>query len=67
MACFTINDALLKATGGVAAVVALTTDTREESVAEIAESGADQVVRMPFRPDDLRTAVKTALNSRLEH
>jgi DNA-binding response OmpR family regulator len=49
------------------AVVALTTDTREESISEIAQSGADEVVRMPFRPDDLRTAVKAALNSRLEH
>ena len=44
-------------------VVAITTDTRDNSVAQIREAGADAVVNMPFRPDDLRDAVTTALVS----
>jgi CheY-like chemotaxis protein len=44
-------------------VVAITTDTRDNSVAQIREAGADAVVKMPFRPDDLRDAVTAALDS----
>jgi DNA-binding response OmpR family regulator len=44
------------------AVVALTTDTREPSIALIAEAGAEAVVKMPFRPDELRAAVAKALS-----
>lgn len=46
------------------AVVAITTDTRDNSIAQIREAGADAVVKMPFRPDDLRDAVATALAAR---
>lgn len=45
------------------AVVAITTDTREKSVAEILESGVHSVVKMPFRPDDLRAAATTAIEA----
>ncbi|MDJ0925340.1 MAG: response regulator, partial [Acidimicrobiia bacterium] len=43
------------------AVIALTTDTREKSIAMILEAGADAVVKMPFRPDELRAAAVEAL------
>lgn len=42
-------------------IVALTTDTREGSMNLIGEAGADSVVKMPFRPDDLRIAVSKVL------
>lgn len=45
-------------------IVALTTDTREQSIDFITEAGADAVVKMPFRPDELRSAVTTALENR---
>ena len=44
-------------------VVAITTDTRESSVKQMTEAGADAVVKMPFRPDELRTAVLEALHN----
>lgn len=43
------------------AIVAITTDTRDRSLAEIAETGVHGVVKMPFRPDDLRAAARNAL------
>ncbi len=43
-------------------IVAITTDTREKSIAQIQESGVDAVVRMPFRPDELREAAALALD-----
>jgi DNA-binding response OmpR family regulator len=43
------------------AIVAITTDTREKSMAAILESGVHSVVKMPFRPDDLRAAARQAL------
>ena len=46
------------------AVVAMTTDTRERSVSAILEAGADAVIKMPFRPDELRQAVTQALDER---
>ncbi len=46
------------------AIIAITTDTREKSIAAILESGVDAVVKMPFRPDDLREAAATALEHR---
>ena len=46
------------------AVVAMTTDTREKSVSAILEAGADAVIKMPFRPDELRQAVTQALETR---
>ena len=46
------------------AIIALTTDTREASVAEIEASGVDAVVKMPFRPDELRAAAEAALERR---
>jgi CheY-like chemotaxis protein len=42
-------------------IVAITTDTRDRSLEEILDSGVDGVVRMPFRPDELRTAARRAL------
>lgn len=48
------------------AIIALTTDTRESSVATITAAGADVVIRMPFRPDDLRSAAAEALGNRLD-
>ena len=45
-------------------IVALTTDTREQSIDAITEAGADAVVKMPFRPDELRLAVTTSLENR---
>ncbi len=53
----------LKARSMVPGVVAITTDTREKSLEQISAAGADAVVKMPFRPDDLREAVLTALNN----
>ncbi len=41
----------------------MTTDTREKSIAQIIESGADAVVKMPFRPDELRSAVLKAVDA----
>ena len=49
------------------AIVAMTTDTREKSVAAILEAGADAVIKMPFRPDELREAVTQALDQRQMH
>lgn len=46
------------------AIIAITTDTRENSVRAIEEAGVDAVVKMPFRPDDLRRAADTALADR---
>ncbi len=46
------------------AIVAITTDTREDSMALMTEAGADVVVKMPFRPDDLRNAATKALAGR---
>ena len=46
------------------AVIALTTDTREKSISLIFEAGADAVVKMPFRPDELRASVTEAINQR---
>ena len=46
------------------AIVALTTDTREKSISMILEAGADAVIKMPFRPDELRRAVTEALDMR---
>jgi CheY-like chemotaxis protein len=43
------------------ALVAITTDTREDSIQEILDSGVDAVVKMPFRPDELRAAARSAL------
>jgi DNA-binding response OmpR family regulator len=42
-------------------IVAITTDTREKSINEILEAGVDEVVRMPFRPAELRAAARLAL------
>ncbi|MDJ0498663.1 MAG: response regulator [Acidimicrobiia bacterium] len=49
------------------AIVAMTTDTREKSVAAVLEAGADAVIKMPFRPDELREAVTQALDQRQMH
>ena len=46
------------------AVIALTTDTREKSISLIFEAGADAVVKMPFRPDELRASVTEAIAPR---
>jgi DNA-binding response OmpR family regulator len=46
------------------AVVAMTTDTREKSISAILEAGADAVIKMPFRPDELRAAVTQAIEER---
>jgi len=46
------------------AIVAITTDTREKSIQAIEEAGVDAVVKMPFRPDDLRRAAEAALAQR---
>ncbi len=46
------------------AIVAITTDTREKSMQEIRHAGADGVVKMPFRPDELREAANRALKQR---
>lgn len=43
------------------AIVAITTDTRDTSIEEILGAGVDEVVRMPFRPAELREAAKLAL------
>ena len=51
-------------TASKAAVIALTTDTREKSISLIFEAGADAVVKMPFRPDELRASVTEAINQR---
>ena len=45
-------------------IVAITTDTRETSIEEIMESGVDDVVKMPFKPDELRAAANRALTRR---
>ena len=46
------------------AIIAITTDTREKSIKAIEDAGVDAVVKMPFRPDDLRRAAETALAKR---
>lgn len=46
------------------AIIAITTDTREKSIQEIKDAGVDAVVKMPFRPDDLRRAAEAALAGR---
>ncbi len=51
----------IKARSAAPGVVAITTDTREASINQIVESGVDAVVKMPFRPDELRDAVLTAI------
>lgn len=38
-------------------IIALTTDPREESWQAMEEAGASTVIRMPFRPSDIRAAV----------
>jgi DNA-binding response OmpR family regulator len=43
-------------------IVAITTDTREKSIQEILDSGANAVVKMPFKPDELRAAAIQAMN-----
>lgn len=43
------------------AIIALTTDTREGSMEQIAAAGADAVIKMPFRPDELRDAANQVL------
>jgi DNA-binding response OmpR family regulator len=48
-------------------VIAITTDTREQSIDLITEAGADSVVKMPFRPTELRSAATTALEKRTDH
>jgi len=47
-------------------VIAITTDTREQSIDLITEAGADAVVKMPFRPNELRSAATTALEERTD-
>jgi len=42
-------------------IVAITTDTREQAIEQILRAGADEVVRMPFRPGELRAAARKAL------
>ena len=54
----------LRARKQAPAIIALTTDTREKSISLILEAGADSVVKMPFRPDELRAAATEALDSR---
>jgi CheY-like chemotaxis protein len=46
------------------AIIAITTDTREKSIRAIDEAGVDAVVKMPFRPDDLRRAADSAMANR---
>ena len=43
-------------------IIALTTDTRDGSIEAISEAGADAVIKMPFRPDELRNAATAALD-----
>jgi DNA-binding response OmpR family regulator len=54
----------LKARSQPPGIVALTTDTRERSIEAISEAGADAVVKMPFKPDELRAAANQALGNR---
>jgi DNA-binding response OmpR family regulator len=54
----------LKQRSNPPAIVVITTDTREDSMALMTEAGADVVVKMPFRPDDLRNAATTSLENR---
>jgi CheY-like chemotaxis protein len=42
-------------------IVAITTDTRDKSIDEIVASGVDAVVKMPFKPDELRAAAERAM------
>lgn len=44
------------------AIIALTTDTRDKSIEQMTDAGADFVIKMPFRPDDLRNAATAALD-----
>ena len=46
------------------AIIAITTDTREQSIQAIEEAGVDAVVKMPFRPDELRASVTEAIAQR---
>lgn len=43
------------------AIIAITTDTREKSIREILDAGVQEVVRMPFRPAELRAAAQSVL------
>lgn len=45
-------------------IIAITTDTREKSIDIILDAGVDEVVRMPFRPAELRAAATQALANR---
>jgi len=45
-------------------IIALTTDPREESWQEIEDAGAGTVIRMPFRPADIRSAVERVVDDR---
>ena len=56
----------LRARSNPPAIIALTTDTREKSIAQIRESGVDAVVKMPFRPDELRDAADRAMVPSIE-
>ena len=56
----------LQARQDAPAIIALTTDTREKSIDRIMEAGADAVVKMPFRPDELRAAAVEALGENPE-
>lgn len=51
----------LKTRANPPAIVAITTDTREKTINQISEAGVEAVVKMPFRPDDLREAARQAL------
>ena len=53
----------LKSRSDPPGIVAITTDTRDRSVEAILLSGADAVVKMPFRPDELRDAATAALRT----
>jgi DNA-binding response OmpR family regulator len=41
-------------------IIALTTDPREDSWLAMEDAGAGTIIRMPFRPDEIRDAVDRA-------